>query len=195
MSGTLFDDCEIWPVLLRFPDREGLTLWGSGGEEGDVVLATQGNVLLFRDPATLGDWVAQDEGSSLFGRPGYEELLALAADLPPKVWRTHAVPYRIDLFVANLARGAEAWNMGAVAVAVDALAMLWDLARTVEDVESEALLAAPGPLGVLADGLTFTTQADLAATLERIPWLEVHAAAVTVVERLVERCLFVTEEA
>lgn len=188
MPTPIFDDCEIWPVFLRFPDVAGYTLWGNGGDVDDLVLARDNHPLLFPDPVALAAFVAQDQDSNLALLPGYEDLRKAAATLPGKVWKSSAVAYRFDLALEAVNEAPDGWDMGTVATVGDVLSMLTDLACTQADEEVVALLDPAYPLGHLSGALAMVSRANLQVVLQAVDWPQVSADLERVVTRLRGAC-------
>ena len=118
------------------------------GEEEAFFLATNGKLHMFREPASLVEFVKTDTANDLYGSDNWDDLVAT---LTPEV----LVPddedrYELDLVVENLRGGHDVWEPDLI---VGAGEFARDIAYALGLSEVRAVLASGSPLDDLDEAL------------------------------------------
>lgn len=194
MDTADFERCSLWPIRIDLPIGGGYTLWGSGGGEQDLLLASPSArggtrmLLLFARWPLLGSFVASESSCNLSATAGFGALAGAwrAADPGPS-----RLPVKRFSFVKVrqwMERARWDWPRGDCATVLDALNLLWDTARTIDDRDAASALRGDAPLAHLADALTFLGEGERRSVLASQPHREIREAYAQALERITRRC-------
>jgi hypothetical protein len=156
----------LWPIRLELPIHRGLTLWGSGGDEADRVLAADGHLLLFTSAPQLRDFVQRGADCSFTGLAGYQELQRALRSDPASMPLDPVQVFALDEVERWLSAPQWNWDLARCASVLDGLNLLWDAASTLGDeVTRSSLRRDTGVIGRLADALTFVEEHEISESL------------------------------
>jgi hypothetical protein len=180
----------LWPIRVELRGRRGLTLWGNGGNEDDLVLAADSHLLLFTSAPLLRDFVRCDASCSLTGLTGYHELQhALRSDLA-NVPLDPVNTFALADVEHWLSASRWDWDLARCASVLDGLNLLWDTANTLGDEATRGSLRRDtGVLGRLADALTFVEEREISEVLAALGRAEIAHAFRDALSRLELRTL------
>lgn len=160
------DKIYIWPLKVRLLGKTGYTLWTqlSDENETDVLLAIGENILLFKTFKSMTDFVASGSASNIAATKGYRNLFELI--IKGRDSQELFAPdnnYDFNRTGEILKAGHwERWTINNSAKVLNALNLLWDMAKTLDDLEIIDSMKRGTPLREFMNTLSFITRKDLA---------------------------------
>lgn len=186
---SIFERCALWPIRIDLASPGGYTIWGNGGLEIDLLLASSDaanrRLLVFPDWPALRAFIRSAVSHNLSALPQYPlfaQSIASHSTAPTTIRDFPVVAVRTWL-------GASRWrfSLARCALILDCINLLGDAARTLDDPESLALLGPHTPLSDFADALTFLDESTRLSTLSSITPAPIRQSYTHLLTRIIQR--------
>lgn len=161
-----FEEIGVWPIQLRIQDKMGHTLW-TDNDDYDLLLAVSNNVLLFKNPLSLQEFVRRGNSCNMSDLPGYQQLRNMLTTV--NNGHEYLPPYYLYDFTDVKALLSEQnwteWTIEECSKILDSLNLLYDFAVTSDDDLTVDMLSGEegSEISELMNELTFIEQESLLA--------------------------------
>lgn len=188
-SSDRWERYSLWPIQVKVLTGQGMTLWGSGGEEEDRILVAGDRIHLFRSGSSLRDFVRHGERCNLSSMSGYGRLQEDSATARMAAWRP-VQKYDLVAIGRWLDAPRWTWSLDRCSAVLDGLNLLWDMTRSLgEAAWLKRLKRGASPLGSFLDELTFLGEQGRRETLLRWSGSMVRDVYAEILQLLSERCV------
>lgn len=161
-----FEEIGVWPIQLRIQDKMGHTLW-TDNDDYDLLLAVSNNVLLFKNPLSLQQFVRRGNSCNMSDLPGYQQLRNMLTTV--NNGHEYLPPYYLYDFMGVKALLSEQnwteWTIEECSKILDSLNLLYDFAITSDDDLTVDMLSGEegSEISELMNELTFIEAENLLA--------------------------------
>lgn len=127
----VYESCSLWPIQIGIDKIDYYTLWGSGGDSTDLVMAIDKQLCLFRRQDALMIFIKNGEKCNFSELPGYASLRRCIMHFD----FFQVTLYRFDISepLSWLKEPNRPWDEKRCRQILDCLNLFWDIANTLND--------------------------------------------------------------
>lgn len=144
---------------MQIAAKHGMTIW-IGTENDDLLLALDGQVLLFGNEVSMREFIENDQSSNLTELIGYQAIQQLLRNdrrlsVKPQSY------FKTDKALVLLREDWSEWDAEMASDVLNVCNILWDIAVTVDEIVVIDAMSADSRFGQFLDILTFYREEHL----------------------------------